>query len=453
MRSWLDGGRTNAWTKLGLPLGGLLAFAVLGGSAWDDSLFAPTALETAALDPRSMAPAFAAATAPAPAAVETPDRENVLRRGQTLGAVLAELGLGPEQAHAAALATARYVDPRQLRPGARYAAYFDAGGELDRLRLTLEGKGELALERGDGDWLPSWRSFTRELRPRAIEGVLQGALENSIERAGADGELAYALADVLQWDLDFSRDLRHGDRFEVLFEEVWLEGRRHGLGNVLAATYEQPGRRLEVYRFGAGYYDADGRPLEKMFLRSPMAYSRITSRFSHRRLHPVLGAFRPHYGVDYGAPTGTPVRATAAGTVAFAGWEGGGGKTVKVRHPNDYLTGYLHLSKFAAGVRPGARVRQGEVIGYVGSTGLATGPHLDYRVQRRGQWIDPLSLKSVPAEPLSRLQVGEFHRVRDAMRASLETGAPFALPAPNAAPPTRLAAVSSPAAAGSPARK
>jgi len=450
----LDGGRTNAWTKLGLPLGGLLAFAVLGGSVWDDSLLAPTALETAALDPRAMAPALAAATGAAePAASEPPDREDALRRGQTLGSVFAALGLDAEQSHAAALATARFVDLRQLRPGTRYAAYFDDGGGLDRFRLTLEGKGELALERGDGAWMPSWRAFARELRPRRVEGVLQGALESAMERAGAEGELAYALADVLQWDLDFSRDLRHGDRFQVLYEEVWLEGRRAGLGEVLAATYEQTGRRLEVFRFGDGYYDAEGRPLEKMFLRSPMPYSRITSRFSHRRLHPVLGAFRPHYGVDYGAPTGTPVRATAAGTVTFAGWDGGGGKTVKVRHPNEYLTGYLHLSKFATGVRPGTRVRQGEVIGYVGSTGLATGPHLDYRVQHRGKWIDPLSLKSVPAEPLSRLQVGDFHRLRDALRASLETGAPFAPPAPIAGAPTQLAAAARPAAATAAARK
>ncbi len=457
MRSWLDGGTSNAWTKLGLPLGGLLAFAVLGGPVWDDSMFAATAIEEAALDPHALPSALVAAAAPAapPAAAERPDREDVLRRGQTLGNILLDLGLDAEQSHAAALASARYVDLRQLRPGARYAAFRGEDGELSRFQLTLEGKGELALERQADSWQPSWREYRRETRVRTVAGELAGALESSIERAGADGELAYAVADVLQWDLDFSRDLRRGDRFRVLYEEIWLEGRRHGLGNVLAVAYEQTGRHLEVYRFGDGFYDADGRPLEKMFLRSPMPYSRITSRFSQRRFHPVLGVFRPHHGIDYGAPVGTPVRATAAGTVTFAGWDGGGGKTVKLRHTNDYLTGYLHLSRFAQGVRAGARVRQGDLVGYVGSTGLATGPHLDYRVQHRGQWIDPQSLKSVPAEPLSRLQLAQFHGARDAMRASLETGSPYSAPTPAPAAPLQIAATAPAAAApaGATARK
>ncbi len=173
----------------------------------------------------------------------------------------------------------------------------------------------------------------------------------------------------------------------------------HGLGRVLALRYLQPRRTLEVFHYGDGdaYYDADGRPLEKMFLRAPLPYSRVTSPFSARRFHPVLKIARPHYGVDYGAPVGTPVRVTANGTVVSAGWDGGGGKTVKVRHANGFLTAYLHLSRFASGISAGARVSQGEVIAYVGATGLATGPHLDYRVQQNGRWIDPLSLKSVPA--------------------------------------------------------
>lgn len=431
--SWFEGGKVRPWTVLGLPLGGLLAFAALSGSLWDDSLLAPTALEAAALDPHAAAPAFEAAVAAEPEPAERPDREGALRRGETLGAVLAELGLDGEQTHAAALAAARHLDLRQLRPGARYAAYLEDDGKLDRLDFEIEGKGELSLEREGGAWTSRWRDCEREVEVSSVRGTLDGGFESSIARAGAAGDLAYKIAEVLQWDLDFSRDLRHGDRFAALYEEVWLDGRRSGLGDVLAVRYEQGGKRLEAYRYGDGYYDADGRPLEKMFLRSPMPYSRVTSRFSNRRFHPVLGVFRPHHGVDYGAPTGTPVRVTASGTVAFAGWDGGGGKTVKVRHANEYLTGYLHLSRFADGVRPGARVAQGEVIGYVGSTGLATGPHLDYRIQHRGRWIDPQSIASVPAEPISPLQLASFRSAREAMRASLETGAPYAAPAPGPA--------------------
>jgi murein DD-endopeptidase MepM/ murein hydrolase activator NlpD len=177
-----------------------------------------------------------------------------------------------------------------------------------------------------------------------------------------------------------------------------------------------------------------------MFLRSPLRYSRITSRFSGRRFHPVLKRYRPHYGVDYGAPVGTPVRVTAGGVVVSAGWNGGGGKTVKVRHPNGFETSYLHLSGFASAIRSGRRVSQGEVVGFVGSTGLATGPHLDYRVQRNGSWIDPQSLKSVPADPVSRDDMPEFVAERERLRRSLWEDAPYEAPGEGPAEEFTLAA-------------
>ena len=194
-------------------------------------------------------------------------------------------------------------------------------------------------------------------------------------RAGAPGNLAYRLGDVFQWDLDFTRDLRVGDSFRIVFERVSIEGRSERVGEVLAVAYQNQGRALEAYRFeDLGYYDADGRPLRKQFLRSPLAFSRVTSRFSSRRFHPVLKVHRPHYGVDYGAPVGTPVRVTANGTVVSAGWNKGGGNVVKVRHPNGYLTSYLHLSKFSGLAKKGRRVQQGQVVGFVGSTGLSSIP-------------------------------------------------------------------------------
>jgi len=234
------------------------------------------------------------------------------------------------------------------------------------------------------------------------------------------------MSNVLQWDLDFNRDLRTGDRFEVLYEDVTLDGRPAAPGDVLAMAYENRGRRYEAYRYGdGGYYDADGKPLRKMFLRSPLQFSRVTSRFSRRRFHPVLKVHRPHYGVDYGAPTGTPVRVTANGTIESTGWTKGGGNTVKVRHPNGYLTAYLHLSRYAKGLYKGKSVRQEEVIGYVGSTGLATGPHLDYRVRRNGRWIDPLSLPNEPADPIPEAELALFLARRDALRVRLAGAAPI----------------------------
>ncbi len=238
-----------------------------------------------------------------------------------------------------------------------------------------------------------------------------------------------------------------------MFEEVYLDGRFESIGAILALHYVTGGRRLEAYRFGdpAGYYDAAGR-LRKLFLRSPLRYSRVTSRFSHRRFHPILKRYRPHYGVDYGAPTGTPVRATGSGTVTSAAWDSGGGRMVKVRHPNGYQTAYLHLSRFAAGVRPGRRVAQGEVIGYVGATGLATAPHLDYRVQLNGRWINPLAMKMEPAAPLRDDQRKAFDARRHQLELALAGGELVPLLEPAETPRLANLAVSEPArplAAGS----
>jgi murein DD-endopeptidase MepM/ murein hydrolase activator NlpD len=358
-------------------------------------------------------------------AVEPPV-EVAFRPGQTVSEVLATAGLAPEEAHQIQVELARFTDLRRLKTTDGYAMARGRDGVLARFELRLQGRGRAAVERRPEGWSARFVPSERRVEVRVVSGRLVGSLEASIVAAGGEGSLAYAMADVLQWDLDFNRDLREGDRFAVVAETVLLDGEPYGLGRVLALTYDNAGRRLEAYRYATerddAYYDGTGRPLQKMFLRSPLRFTRVTSGFSHRRFHPVLKSFRPHYGVDYGAPVGTPVRATAGGVVVAAGWEGGSGKVVRLRHANDYLTAYLHLSRFAEGVRPGARVQQGEVIGYVGSTGLATGPHLDYRVQRAGRWIDPLSIQPVPTEPIAAARLPEFLGRRDALRASLATG-------------------------------
>ena len=207
----------------------------------------------------------------------------------------------------------------------------------------------------------------------------------------------------------------------MLFQEVRLDGEFHEVGTILAAIYDNHGRVHEAYRYGEAsvYYDGEGRPMRKMFLRSPLRYSRITSQFSRRRFHPVLKTYRPHYGVDYGAPVGTPVQVTAGGTVTFAGWDRGGGKVVKVQHSDGYMTAYLHLSRFGSGIRPGARVRQGDIIAFTGATGLASGPHLDYRVKKGNTWIDPLGLKSVREEPIPTSRLAAFRAWRDDLRAGM----------------------------------
>jgi murein DD-endopeptidase MepM/ murein hydrolase activator NlpD len=333
--------------------------------------------------------------------------------------VLVRAGLDAEQAELATRDAAKHVDLRKLKAGERYASSFDAAGALRAFDLEVEGRGSLGLRHGAAGWDVRWRPFVRTTTLRAAGGTLESSLEAAMRAAGAPTAVAYGMADILQWDVDFNRDLRPGDPFVALYEEVYLDQRYHGMGDLIAVVLENGGRRLEAYRWGEGYYDAEGRPLQKLFLRSPLPYSRITSSFSHRRFHPVLKSYRPHYGVDYGAPVGTPVRATAAGVVVTAGWDGGGGKTVKLRHPDGYLTAYLHLSRFATGIRSGKRVAQGEVIAYVGATGLATGPHLDYRVQHRGRWIDPTTLREQPRPPISATEMASFIETRDLLREGL----------------------------------
>lgn len=343
-----------------------------------------------------------------------------IRSGQTLAALLRELGLEPAEAHQAIATLDDHLDPRRIRAGEDGVAYFDPAGDLAALRLDLSGKGRAELARQGGGWSTSWQDFERETRLRRVAGDLEDVLESAIVDAGGRPQLAYSMSEVLQWDLDFNRDLRVGDRFRVLYEEVYLDGELYDLGLVLALIYENRGRRLEAYRYGDGYYDGEGRALRKMFLRSPLRFTRVTSRFSHRRFHPILKVHRPHYGVDYGAPRGTAARATAGGVVIFAGRSGGAGKMVKVRHPNGYVTAYLHLSGYGPGIRSGKRVSQGDVIGYVGSTGLSTAPHLDYRVQKDGRWIDPLKLKSEPAKPIPERDKAGFLAARDRLRDALD---------------------------------
>ncbi len=350
-----------------------------------------------------------------------------LRPGQTVGGVLAELDLEPHDVTAIVAELAGHADLRRLKPQDGYAVVYRPGSdEVAAFELTIASEGVARVERAAVGWSGSWRDFVQRTETTVIDGRLRGALETSIERAGGDARLAVLMSDVFQWDLDFNRDLRIDDRFEIVYQRVFIDGSYSGPGEILAVRYTNLGKTLEAYRFGdsPAYYDAEGRPLRKMFLRSPMRYSRITSRYSNRRFHPVLKRYRPHHGVDYGAPVGTPVRVTSNGVVTFAGWDGGGGRTVKVRHPNGYMTAYLHLSRFAKGVSSGRRVSQGQTIGYVGSTGLATGPHLDYRVQKHGRWIDPLSIKSVPAEPIPVESLDRFTAWRDELRASLASGEP-----------------------------
>jgi murein DD-endopeptidase MepM/ murein hydrolase activator NlpD len=358
------------------------------------------------------------------AAEPTIPYERTLGRGESLGGLLAELGLPPQDRHQISTALASHVELRRLRPGLRVSAMLGDANRPAALRLEVPGKGRLELAAAQGDWQSDWQAAVESIELRRAQVEIRTSVAEALADAGAPMEVAYRAADVLRWDVDFTRDLRAGDRLQVLYELQLLDGVPAGIGDVLAVALENRGRLVEAYRYGLdGYYDGAGTPLRKMFLRSPIAFSsRITSGFSRRRFHPILREFRPHWGVDFGAPTGTPIHVTADGVVLSVGWDGGGGRTVKVRHPAGYVTCYLHMSRFAKGLGRGDRVRQGEVVGYVGQTGLATAPHLDYRVQHLGRWVNPLSLNSVPAPPLSQREMVAFGGWREQLRLAMRTG-------------------------------
>lgn len=331
--------------------------------------------------------------------------------GDTLESVCRELA--PRQWNQWCSSLASVLDPRALRPGMVVEGRRAPSGQLQSLSIRMDARSTVRAER-----------FGETIRARRVDGTvhhevvrLEGSIESSlfgaVDTAGGDAELAVRLAGIFQWDIDFFRDLRQGDRFVVIVDRRTVGGKPYGWGTLFAARFVNAGRTLNAVAFPdgqgrVGYYDLEGHPLRKEFLRAPLKFSRITSRFSLHRYHPVLHRRMPHYGIDYGAPVGTPVHVTADGVVRFVGRKGGGGKMVTVRHSNGYETSYLHLSRYARGIHRGVRVHQGQVIGYVGQTGLATGPHLDYRVRHKGKWINPLRISSPPAKPIARDRLRRF---------------------------------------------
>ncbi len=335
----------------------------------------------------------------------------VIRSGDTIESLSRRLAGGDWVAWRDALAAE--LDPRRLSPGTELRGFRSPSGRLERVDVVLDRRRELHFASGPGGISALRVERALESEVLRIEGEVTSSLFAAMDEAGGGPDLAVRVAEIYQWDIDFFRDLRRGDRFVVVVDRQTVDGEFYAWGTVFAARFVNGQRVLDAVAYPddsgrLGYYDLEGQPLRKQFLRSPLEFSRVTSRFSMSRFHPVLQRRMPHYGVDYGAPVGTPVRATADGTVALAGRNGGAGNMVSIRHPNGYETNYLHLSRFAAGIQRGARVGQGQVIGYVGSTGLSTGPHLDYRVTLNGRWINPLAISSPPAEPLAAARLQRF---------------------------------------------
>lgn len=353
----------------------------------------------------------------APAADQAPalaEYRVKIRPGDTIGKVLSRYGFSAADIQALYDQVKPVFDLRRLRTGQQLHLYADPSGAVVRIEYDIDDLNYLAVEKRD-------ELFRAEITARPVETTIRmicGSIDESpilaFNRLGEGDALALNFADLFGWDVDFYIDLRQGDTFKVIFEKRYLQGRFIGYGQILAAEFRNQGRVLQGFAYASpgarrlGYYDSEGKSLEKEFRRSPLKWARITSRFSSSRLHPIHKVYRAHYGVDYAAPVGTPVQSTADGTVSFAGWNGASGRMVRIRHKNAYETMYLHLRSLGPGIRTGARVKSGDIVGYVGSSGDSTGPHLDYRITRNGSYLNPLSAKFDPVEPLREEDLNAF---------------------------------------------
>lgn len=360
--------------------------------------------------------------------------EGVFPRRSTLAGLLDAHAVDGAAAREVIAAAGAVFDPRRFRAGNEYQVVLADDGALRRLEYHVDEDQFLQVRRAaDGG---TYHALLVPYEKQRVEAVARGFINDrytslvaALDGGGENVMLAIKMAEVLAGEIDFNTELRLGDRFDVLFEKQYREDEFSGYGDVVAVQFINEDRFLRAFRFTVPgdseplYYDHEGRSLKRQFLRSPFNFEpRVTSRFSHRRLHPVLGVHRPHLGVDYGAPTGTPVIAVATGTVVSAGRSGGSGNMVRLRHTNGYETYYLHLSAFAPGIRQGARVVQGQTIGRVGATGLATGPHLDYRMRKNGSFVNPLlELRNLPpGDPVPPQHLDAFQQIRDQALARLD---------------------------------
>ena len=353
--------------------------------------------------------------------------------GATLGSLLVRHDLARDDVEGILAAIEGVFDPRRVRSGQPYRIERSYDGGVRFFEYEIDPFGLLRLLPMDADA----HEFTAEVVPYPVTTVtstVTGAIDSgttslfaSMSEAGESPDLSVALAEVFAGDVDFNNDLQVGDSFRVVVDKSQRDGRVVGYGPIAAAALHNDGRALTAIRFTpagaqAGYYDADGKSMKRFFLRSPLKFDpSISSGFSRSRRHPILNIRRAHLGVDYRAPTGAPVVAVSPGVVTMAAWTRGGGRTVKVRHASGYESAYLHLSSFGPGVRTGRHVAQGQLLGRVGSTGLATGPHLHYELRKNGAHVNPAAehRKLPPGEPVPPGQMDEFRKVRDAALAAL----------------------------------
>lgn len=347
-----------------------------------------------------------------------------VRRNQNLSEILAPL-VSMQTIDLISRTTRQIFDVRKIRMGNRYAVIT----ARDSLKRTLYFIYEInATDFVVYDFRNSLRVYRDEkvvtTTIRSASGIITSSLWNTFVGNSLDINLALKMSDIYAWTIDFY-GLQKGDNFIVIYEELTIDTIPVGIGNILASRFESSSHNFYAFYFEQDsvgtYFDEMGENLQRTFLKAPLKFSRISSRFTNARKHPVLKIFRPHYGVDYAAPRGTPVVALGDGKVQESGWNGGFGRYVKIKHNSVYSTGYGHLSGYAKGIKAGVFVKQGDVIGYVGSSGLSTGPHLDFRVYKNNSPMDPLKMESPPAEPVDTANLKAYKALVETMRFKLDS--------------------------------
>jgi murein DD-endopeptidase MepM/ murein hydrolase activator NlpD len=355
----------------------------------------------------------------APVAAEESARIGVkLRRGETLASVLTRFGVKPPSAHAIVDKVRPFLNPRKIRPGHDVQLVLSPEGKtVQEVELPVEDSIVRVKSTADG-WLAERQEVPFVRDTRVIRGTIKGSLYQSGVAVGLTPQHILDLAKIFEYDVDFFADFRPGDAFYVALEELRYADGRRAAGRILAAELESGDETFSTFYYVAkdgrgSYYDGEGQAARRSFLRAPLSYLRISSPFSLNRRHPIFRTVRPHMAIDYAAPAGTPVVAIGKGRVEFAGWRNGYGNVVDIRHSGEYTSRYAHFSRFAKGIRRGKTVDAGDIVGYVGQTGHATGPHLHFEFLRGGQKINFLSLRIPKNERLAGEDLQRFKRLRE----------------------------------------
>lgn len=351
----------------------------------------------------------------------------VMKPGDNPATIFARLGFTPAQADSISLCASGVLEPTKLRAGMHYCTITTPDSMATIKYIVFPKSLTDFVIINLCEKLPAAYPFSKKItyKRKFVNGTITSSLWSTMKEVGSDPLLAIKLSDVYAWQIDFF-DVKEGDSFSAIYNEAFIDDTvALSISSIEAAIFTHQGKTYNAIPFMQDsvqeYYDEKGKSLRKAFLKAPLDFFRITSKYTNARFHPILKHYRAHHGIDYAAPSGTPVKSIGSGVVIAKGFQGGGGNFLKIRHNSAYSTTYMHLSRFARGIRIGSTVQQGEVVAYVGSTGLSTGPHLDFRVYKNGQPINPLHVEAPPSKPVNPELRDSFLIVRNSLLQEIDS--------------------------------